>query len=65
MAVQVSLLPQVRAGFILRGTTFRVWCCDNGIDPGYAHKVVAGKTNGPKACDLRNRIVAASLAKAA
>lgn len=65
MADQISLLPQVRAGFILRGTTFRVWCSANGIDPGYAHKVVAGKTNGPKARELRNRIVAASVADAA
>jgi len=63
--VQIGLLPQVRAGFVLKGTTLRQWCLINGVDPGYAHKVVAGKTNGPKARALRAKIIAASEGRAA
>jgi hypothetical protein len=65
MGVQIGLLPQVRAGFILQGTTFTAWCRSNGIDPGYAHHVVSGKTNGPSAQALRSRLVEASLGKVA
>lgn len=56
----MSSLAQVRAGFILKGTTFKAWCRADGVDPGYAHKVVAGKLNGPNAEVLRKRIIAAS-----
>jgi hypothetical protein len=55
-----NLLSAVRTGFILKQTTFKAWCRENGIDPGYAHHVIAGKTNGPKAQQLRKRIVGAS-----
>jgi hypothetical protein len=57
---ETNVLPVVKAGFILRGTTFKRWCRETGIHPGYAHDVAAGKTNGPKARALRSRIVAAS-----
>lgn len=56
----VGSLAQVRAGFILKGTTFKAWCRAEGIDPGYAHKAVAGKLNGPSAQVLRQRIINAS-----
>lgn len=62
---QVSLLPQIRAGFVLRGTTLRAWCLKNSVDPGYAHKVLSGKTAGAKALALRSRIERASQGKAA
>ncbi len=57
-------LPTVRAGFVLQGITLRGWCISNGVDPGYAHKVLAGKTNGPRANELRLRIIAAAGEKA-
>lgn len=30
-----NLLSAVRTGFILNQTTFKAWCRENGIDPGY------------------------------
>lgn len=57
-------LMEVRAGFIRQGTSLRKWCRINGVDPGYAHKVVAGRTNGPAALALRERITIASSPKA-
>jgi hypothetical protein len=56
----VDIAPQVRAGFVLRGTSLRAWCRANDIDPGYAHKVLAGKTQGPKALKLRAKLFEAS-----
>ena len=55
-----SLLCLVKTGFILNGTTFKAWCRENDVDPGYAHHVVNGKTNGPKAKRLRDRIAQAA-----
>ena len=63
--VQVSILLQVRAGFVLRGTTLRAWCIINKIDPGYAHMVLAGKTSGPRALQLRSQMLRASQGEAA
>jgi hypothetical protein len=60
MLSQCDDLARVKAGFILRGSTFKAWCRENSIHPGYAHIVVAGKTNGPKALALRARIIRAS-----
>lgn len=60
----MSLLTDARAGFILKGSSLRQWCRDNGVDPGYAHKVMAGRLNGPAAKALRQRIIAASSPKA-
>jgi hypothetical protein len=65
LVLQNNLLLQVRAGFVLGGTTLATWCRANGIDPGYAHKALAGKTNGPKARQLRDRILSASQQEAA
>lgn len=59
-----SQLAAIRSGFILQGTTFKAWCRSAGIDPGYAHHVAAGRTNGPNAQKLRDRIVRASGTKA-
>ena len=61
----VNIAPHVRAGFVLLGTTLRAWCVANDIDPGYAHKVLAGKTRGPKALMLRARLFEASQGKGA
>jgi hypothetical protein len=58
-------LAAIRAGFILQGITFKAWCRREGVDPGYAHRVAAGHTNGPKARLLRQRLLLASEGKAA
>lgn len=60
-----SQLAKVRAGFILQGRTLKSWCSAEGVDYGYAHQVVDGKTNGPKAKALRSRMVAAATASPA
>lgn len=56
-APPVSDLTRVKAGFLLRGTTFKAWCREAGIWPSYAHLVMTGGTNGPKAKALRARIL--------
>lgn len=61
----MSNLSEVRAGFIRQGSSLRQWCRSNGVDPGYAHKVMTGQTNGPAALALRERITNASLHKEA
>jgi hypothetical protein len=58
-------LARVKAGFILKGTTFKAWCRGIGVDPGYAHKIVAGKHNGPKARQIRQLALNASLKEVA
>jgi len=58
----MSVLTEVRAGFILKETTLKGWCRQNGIDPGYGHKAVSGALNGPAARALKARIVAAATA---
>lgn len=50
----------VRTGFILQGTTFAGWCRSEGVDPGYAYRVMTGDTNGPKSRALRTKIMAAA-----
>jgi len=61
MADSTTNLAAVRAGFIIQGTTFKAWCRGAGIDPSYAHYVVTGRHNGPKALALRTRILQAAL----
>lgn len=56
-APTIANLARVRAGFLMRGTTFKAWCREVGISPSYAHEVMADKTNGPKAMALRARIL--------
>jgi hypothetical protein len=60
-----SQLTVAKAGFILQGTTLRGWCKRNGVDPGYAHKSLAGRLNGPSAVLLRDRIIEAASKKLA
>lgn len=60
---QTNVLSQVRAGFVLRGTTLHAWCRKHKIDPGYAHKILSGKNSGPSAILLKRRLLDASSAK--
>lgn len=65
MAGEPSDLAKVKAGFILKGTTFKAWCRGIGVDPGYAHRVLTGVHAGPKALQLKASILSASLREAA
>lgn len=52
---------EIRAGFVLQGSSLGRWCRINGIDPGYAQHVLMGHRNGPAAKALRERIINASI----
>ena len=45
-------LAEIRAGFVLQGSSFHAWCTQNGIDTHNARKAVTGKWKGPKATAL-------------
>jgi len=51
---------QVKAGFIMQGTTLHAWCLQNGIAPQNAGKALKGDWKGPKATLLVSRILDAA-----
>lgn len=55
-------LAQVRAGFIVQGTTLAQWCRNNGVDPSWAWKVLKGEHLGQRSLALRRRLLTASRA---
>jgi hypothetical protein len=63
--LQPDFHARVKAGFILAGSTLNAWCRSNGVSPSYAHAVLTGDTNGPAAIALRQRLLNASMARAA
>lgn len=62
MGSESSSVAVVKAGFILRGTSLCAWCRSHGIDTGYASKALTGKQAGPKARELKARLMQASQA---
>lgn len=52
-----DLYREVRAAFVLCGTTLNRWCVEHGICRVYATKCLRGERNGPKAIELRTRIL--------
>lgn len=52
-----ELLLQVRAAFIKQGTSLRAWCIQHGIHRQNARDCLIGKWQGPKATQLRNRLI--------
>ncbi len=55
-----ELLRKVRANFTEKGTSLRAWCLNHGVQPSYAHRVLAGAKNGPSAQELRRSLLRAS-----
>lgn len=55
-----ELLVQVRAAFIKQGISLQAWCIQHGIYRQNARACLIGKWNGPKATQLRNRLIAAA-----
>ncbi len=53
-----ALLNAVRGRFIIQGTSLARWCRENNVDRVWASDALLGKRNGPKAIELRNRLVA-------
>lgn len=57
IAPSVQLLEQVRGTLITQGISLNKWCQERGICRVWASDVLKGKRNGPKARELRLRIV--------
>lgn len=55
-----ELLCQVRAAFVLQGTTLGAWCTAQGIVRQTAVNALVGGWNGPKGRALRQRVITAS-----
>lgn len=59
-APSLELLRLVRAAFIVKDTTMKAWCRDNGIHLSNARNALIGSWNGPAGKAMRARIVKAS-----
>lgn len=57
-------LPQLRAGFVAKGTSLHAWCKENDVDYANLRKALDGRWTGAKAQALVERVAAASLAAA-
>jgi len=55
-----TLLLQVRGALTAQGTSLSAWCRKKGVDRAHAHRVLKGATNGKKARDLREILIAAA-----
>ena len=55
----LDLYRQVRAHFILQGTTLKAWCRDNDTHLSNARNCLVGSWNGPRGRAMRARIVKA------
>lgn len=55
-----ELVRAVRAGFVTRGTTYSAWCKKNKVNRSNCTQALTGAWDGPKARDLRSRVLRAS-----
>ncbi|GGK08733.1 hypothetical protein [Luteimonas terricola] len=55
-----DLYLRVRAGFVLQGTTLQTWCRQNGTHSSNAQRALIGSWDGPKARELRSRVIKAA-----
>lgn len=53
----IQLAREVRAAFVLKGTTLKAWCRQNNLHFSNARNCLVGAWNGPAAQRLRARIV--------
>lgn len=51
---------QVKAHFVLQGSSLHAWCLANGVAPQNASKALSGKWRGPKATALIQKILEAA-----
>lgn len=60
-----ELVREVRAGFVLKGTTLGRWCREHNLVVQHARMALVGEWNGPKGRAVRHRVLqAAGLVKA-
>lgn len=55
-----ALIAQVRAGLILRGTTFTAWSRAHGIAPSATRQALYGTWAGPRGREVRAQILKAA-----
>lgn len=60
-----QLAREVRAAFVLQGTTLKAWCVKNNLHFSNARNCLVGSWDGPAARKLRARILKESGWKAA
>ncbi len=53
-------MQQVRAAFILRGTTYTAWCRTQGIDPSLVRQAIFGTWAGAKGRAMRAKVLRAA-----
>ncbi|MEC7308551.1 hypothetical protein [Vibrio crassostreae] len=53
----IDLYTKVKAGFLLRGTTFSRWCIENNVQRQNATQALKGVWNGPKSTELKEKII--------
>ena len=54
------LMQEVRAAFILRGTTYTAWCRGQGIEPSQVRQAIYGTWAGPKGRAVRANVLRAA-----
>lgn len=59
------LMQEVRAAFILDGTTYTSWCRSQGIDPSMVRQAIYGTWAGPKGRAMRALVLKAAGVKVA
>lgn len=52
MQVNQELIKQIRASFVMKGTSFNSFCLDCGIDPSNARKAISGQWKGDRAAKI-------------
>jgi hypothetical protein len=56
----LDLYLRVRAGFVAQQSSLNAWCLANGIMRQNAKQALTGAWDGPKARELRERLIKAS-----
>jgi hypothetical protein len=50
-------LNEVRAAFVLRGTSLTRWAAGRGLDPSHVRKALIGRRRGPVARKLLEQVM--------
>jgi hypothetical protein len=60
MEARKALYTEVRAAFVGQGTTLNAWCLANGTRIQNVRAAFFGEWSGPKAEELRARVISAA-----
>lgn len=63
--IGTRLMQEVRAGFILQGTSYTAWCRQQGIDPSLVRQAIYSTWAGPKGLQWRAKVLRAAGVKVA